>query len=271
MRRVGAAPSSLTKLGVPAFFHMFRLTPLPHSFIHHHHPVHLASMIFRIGSASFELVLLKPVLYALLSMILLFLALPLTIFGVITTVCSLGILLLRSIVVYSGLPVALITAWLSPPVVVTVQQQGWAPSSSGPGGSSLHYPAYVFHNSETSSESEENSSDIAAPHNPKVTEMTGMHQESEDAETGNWDDEALWLAVSSALQIPMDGIRERKPSLTGEATARERWAFDLTDLHRSPAQNRGRTPYAAPEDTDYFHLQPPMSPLRPTNSESDYL
>lgn len=205
-------------------------------------------MIFRIGSASFELVLLKPVLYALLSMILLFLALPLTIFGVITTVCSLGILLLRSIVVYSGLPVALITAWLSPPVVVTVQQQG-----------------------ETSSESEENSSDIAAPHNPKVTEMTGMHQESEDAETGNWDDEALWLAVSSALQIPMDGIRERKPSLTGEATARERWAFDLTDLHRSPAQNRGRTPYAAPEDTDYFHLQPPMSPLRPTNSESDYL
>jgi len=204
-------------------------------------------MIFRIGSASFELVLLKPVLYALLSMILLFLALPLTIFGVITTMCSLGILLLRSIFVYAELPVALITAWLSPPVVVTVQQQG-----------------------ESSSENDENSTDMVVHHNSKVTEMTDTHQESEeDAETGNWDDEALWLAVSSALQIPVDNIRERKPSLTGEVTARERWAFDLADLHRSPAQNRGRTPYAAPEETEYFHLQPPMSPLQPVHTESD--
>lgn len=227
-------------------------------------------MIFRIGSASFELVLLKPVLYALLSMILLFLALPLTIFGVITTMCSLGILLLRSIFVYAELPVALITAWLSPPVVVTVQQQGWATPSPATGGSSLRHPAYVFHNSESSSENDENSTDMVVHHNSKVTETTDIHQESEeDAETGNWDDEALWLAVSSALQIPVDNIRERKPSLTGEVTARERWAFDLADLHRSPAQNRGRTPYAAPEETEYFHLQPPMSPLQPIHTESE--
>lgn len=227
-----------------------------------HHTVHIARMIFRLGSASFDLVLLKPILYTLLSTVLLFLALPLTILGVITTVCSLSILLLRGLFVYSGLPVALVSAWLSPPVVVTMPQQGRRPSSSASG---VSLPIHAFDNSDSGGEEYDYAQEIAAYHNTKVTEMTNNHQESEDAE----DDNALWSAISSALQIPVDGIRERKPSLTNGATARERWAFDLVDLHRSPTQSRVRTPYAAPDSTDYFHSPPTDSPPRRTSNGPD--
>ncbi|CBX99158.1 predicted protein [Plenodomus lingam JN3] len=200
-------------------------------------------MIRRIARASFELFLLNPLLHTLLWAVLLVVALPLTIFGIFTTISSILIVLVRGVVVYWSLPFALISAWTSAPTVDTTRRVRPTPSTRfTTQATDMYAPSDVI----------------------KLTETVELG----DDET---EEEALSLDLNARLNVPINSSRQHDGKLSAELTPRERWVFDLEDLHRSPSPSRARTPYMAEEQVDYFPPQGSISPVVPRSHGSNFV
>ncbi|KAF2279423.1 uncharacterized protein EI97DRAFT_481803 [Westerdykella ornata] len=191
--------------------------------------------------------------------ILLAVSIPMMIFAVITTTVAISALTLRVSIVYFELAVALIQAYLFPPLPKPF------PEKTTKRHASPHRTRHRL-GSLTSS----TSSDTPRPpplHNKSASfvSLVGPGEVTRDYEgLGGWrmagekEDEALWAGMNSRLELPaMTPKRHHHRSLTAGSHS-PRW-------RRSPTQSRARTPCTCDEKHaagGYFSLQPSVSSTR---------
>ncbi|KZM18612.1 hypothetical protein ST47_g10218 [Ascochyta rabiei] len=81
-------------------------------------------------------------------------------------------------------------------------------------------------------------------------------------DTGNEDEEALWIGINSRLQLPAaTPDRRHQRRHTGGQSPNQRWSRSPEAFRMSPVQSRARTPNrfmgnAGPDNEDYFPIQP---------------
>ncbi|PSN71330.1 hypothetical protein BS50DRAFT_584833 [Corynespora cassiicola Philippines] len=215
-------------------------------------------------------------LYILWPPVLLLVSVPLALFAVITTAMAVSLLTVRVSIVYFELGIALVHAYLFPPL------QKPAPKQSSPRHSSSPHRA---RNRRSSMASTTSSQDTAVPQaHPRLHNKSGSFQSligtseiTRDFEgVGGWrlpgdeDEEALWMGINSRLELPaVIPKRKHQRSLTGGS---QRWSWSPEAIRMSPMQSRARTPVQmAGEERhvdDYFPPQPASS-MRPLSSASD--
>jgi hypothetical protein len=239
-------------------------------------------MLFRLGSMSIELNPWNP-LYAVAPFIIILISVPLAIFAVVTTSIALSLLAFRGFVVYTQLGTALLGAWLSPapPKPAANLHQPTSPERTSPprnrnGRSSSNGSGTSYHDAMVP---------VArlGPKSGSFTALLGGSELTRDYEgvggwrdTGNEDEEALWMGINSRLQLPADtpGRRHQRRH-TGGQSPNQRWSRSPEDFRMSPVQSRARTPnrVAANESYhihDYFPAQT-TNIARPVSAVSDPL
>jgi hypothetical protein len=218
-------------------------------------------MLFRLGKLSIELNPWNPV-YAVAPFIVVMVSIPLAISAVVTTSIALSLLAFRGFIVYTQLGSALLSAWLSPNPVRPVAQRH-QPRTSPPRSRNRR-----------SSNGNGMSPDTTVPISrlgPKSGSYTGLVGEggpTRDYEsvggwrdTGNDDEEALWMGINSRLQLPAaPTVRRHQRRHTGGQSPNQRWSLSPEAFRMSPVQSRARTPnrvIASEHDNgDYFPTQP---------------
>lgn len=231
-------------------------------------------MLFRIGKASIELNPWNP-LYAVAPFIIVVVSVPLAIFAVVTTSIALSLLAFRGFIVYTQLGTALVSAWLSPPTPKPIiphqhhhhHQTSPSDRSSPPGSRNRR---------SSSNGSGASFQEAAAPvarlgsKSGSFTALLGEAGPTRDYEgvggwrdTGNDDEEALWMGINSRLQLPaeMPGRRHQRRHTGGGQSPNTRWSHSPEAYRMSPVQSRARTPNRVVagdgyDITDYFPRQP---------------
>jgi hypothetical protein len=240
------------------------------------------TMLFHLGKVRIELNPWNP-LYAIAPFTIVMVSVPLAIFAVVTTSIALALLAFRGLVVYTQLGTALLSAWLSPtpPKPVVPQHQPPSPERTSP-------PRNRNRRS-SSNGSGTSSHDIAVPVSrlgPKSGSFTALLGEggpTRDYEgvggwrdTGNEDEEALWMGINSRLQLPAaTPSRRHQRRHTGGQSPNQRWSWSPEAFRMSPVQSRARTPNRVIanegyDNGDYFPMQP-TSLGRPISTVSDPL
>lgn len=227
-----------------------------------------SSMLFRLGRVSIELNPWNP-LYAVAPFVIVMVSVPLAIFAVITTSIALSLLAFRGFVVYTQLGTALISAWLSPKSskAVGLQLQPTPPDRSSPRRSrsrrSSSNGSGVFTQEGTTS------APYLGTKSGSFTALIGEGGLTRDYEgvggwrdTGNEDEEALWMGINSRLQLPAEipGRRHQRRHTGGQSPS-QRWSRSPEAYRMSPVQSRARTPNRVVANegydvADYFQGQP---------------
>ncbi|KAF1926891.1 uncharacterized protein M421DRAFT_422134 [Didymella exigua CBS 183.55] len=240
-----------------------------------------SKMLFRLGKVNIELNPWNP-LYAVAPFIILMVSIPLAILAVITTSIALSLLAFRGFIVYAQLGTVLLGAWLSPSPAKPVAQQHQPPSperKSQPRN----------RNRRISSNGSGTSQDTAVPTahlGPKSGSFTyllgegGLTRDYEGVggwrDTGNEDEEALWMGINSRLQLPAapTGRRHQRRHTGGQQSPNQRWSWSPEAFRMSPVQSRARTPNRVVaiecDNGDYFPAQP-KNGGRPISTASDPL
>ncbi|KAJ8112276.1 hypothetical protein OPT61_g5319 [Boeremia exigua] len=238
-------------------------------------------MLFRLGKVSLELNPWNP-LYAVAPFIIVMVSVPLAISAVVTTSIALSLLAFRGFIVYTQLGTALIGAWLSPipPKPVAVQHQHPSPERSSPPRNRNRRTS--SNGSGTSSQETVVPSSRLGPKSGSFTALFGEGGQTRDYEgvggwrdTGNEDEEALWIGINSRLQLPAaaSGRRHQRRHTGGQSPQRRTWSPEA--FRMSPVQSRSRTPnrVVASEGYDigeYFPKQPATGD-RPVSNAPDPL
>ncbi len=238
-------------------------------------------MLFRLGKVSIELNPWNP-LYAVSPFIIVLVSVPLAIFAVVTTSVALSLLAFRGFIVYAQLGTALLSAWLSPaaPKSAAAQQHHHAsPERSSPRNRNRR------NSSNGSGTSSQDTAVLTSRLGQKSGSFTGLFGEgglTRDyegvggwRETGNEDEEALWIGINSRLQLPAatSGRRHQRRHTSGQSPQRKTWSPEA--FRMSPVQSRARTPnrVSGSEGYDvgeYFPHQPATGD-RPIGNVSDPL
>lgn len=237
-------------------------------------------MLFRLRSLRIELNLWNP-LYAVAPFFIVLVSVPLTIFAVATTSIALSLLAFRGFIVYAQLGTALLGAWLSPlpPKPVTPQHQALSPERTSPPRN--RHRRCSSNGSGTSSQETRVPASRLGPKSGSFTALLGEGGLLRDYEgvggwrdTGNEDEEALWMGINSRLQLPAatPGRRHQRRHTSGQSPS-QRWSWSPEALRMSPVQSRARTPNRLVvneryENGEYFPFQP-ISNARPTSAASD--
>lgn len=227
-------------------------------------------MLLRLGKVSIELNPWNP-LYAVAPFMIVLVSVPLAICAVVTTCIALSLLAFRGFIVYTQLGTALLGAWLSPPPSkpVASQRQHQHPS---PERSS---PPRIRHRQTSSNGSGASSQDTVVDasrlgtRSGSFTALLGEGGITRDYEgvggwrdTGNDDEEALWMGINSRLQLPAaTPVRRHQRRHTGEQSPNQRRSWSPEAFRMSPVQSRARTPNwisasAGCDVGDYFPRQP---------------
>lgn len=241
------------------------------------------TMLFRIGKASIELNPWNP-LYAIAPIVIVAVSVPLAIFAVVTTSIALSLLAFRGFIVYTQLGTALISAWLSPPSSKPTSPQHPLHHHRVPSSGHSSPPSTRNHHRSSSSTSATSSQDTAVPSSRlgtksgSFTALLGEAGPTRDYEgvggwrdTGNEDEEALWMGINSRLQLPAEtpGRRHQRRHTGGQSPKHPPlWSRSPEAYRMSPVQSRARTPNrvcggAAGEGfdmADYFPRQPVVTP-----------
>lgn len=224
------------------------------------------TMLFRLGTVSIELNPWNP-LYAVAPFIIVTVSIPLAIFAVVTASIALSLLAFRGFIVYTQLGTALLGAWLSPTPTKPVAQRHQPPSpdrTSPPRN----------RNRRRSSNGSGTSQDTIVPPTrlgPKSGSFTyllgegGLTRDYEGVggwrDTGNEDEEALWMGINSRLQLPAAPTgRRHQRRHTGGQSPSQRWSWSPEAFRMSPVQSRARTPNRVIanevyDNGDYFPTQ----------------
>lgn len=223
-------------------------------------------MLFRIGKLRIELNPWNP-LYAVAPFIIVMVSVPLAIFAMVTTSIALSLLAFRGLVVYTQLGTALLGAWLSPtPLKPVAQHQPPSPERTS--------PPRTRNRRSSSNGSGTSSQDTAIPashlgqKSGSFTVLLGEGGLTRDYEgvggwrdTGNEDEEALWIGINSRLQLPAatPGRRHQRRH-TGGQSPNHRWSWSPEAFRMSPVQSRARTPNRVIanegyDNGDYFPAQ----------------
>ncbi|KAF2998805.1 hypothetical protein E8E13_001283 [Curvularia kusanoi] len=273
MRRVAAVDGHLTvsrrcrdhwrdRLGIPTPSHV---TGQASSFFHHPGGVHgnsrISKMLFRLGKVSIELNPWNP-LYAVAPFVIVMVSVPLAIFAVVTTSVALSLLAFRGFIVYAQLGTALLSAWLSPtaPKPVPLHHQLTPPDRSPPTRSRNRRRS--SNGSGTSSQDTSMPAPRLGTKSGSFTALLGEGGPTRDYEgvggwrdTGNDDEEALWMGINSRLQLPAEipGRRHQRRHTGGHSRSPEAYRM-------SPVQSRARTPIRVATSeghdiADYFPRQ----------------
>ncbi|KAF9693374.1 hypothetical protein EKO04_008572 [Ascochyta lentis] len=244
------------------------------------HPPDIHTMLFRLGSMSIELNPWNP-LYAAAPFITVLVSIPLAIFAVLTTSIALSLLAFRSFVVYTQLGTALLGAWISPvpPKPVAPQHQPRSPERTSPPRTRNGRSA--SNASGTSSRNNTVPVSRLGPKSQSFTALLGGGELTRDYEgvggwrdTGNEDEEALWMGINLRLQLPAASpARRHQRRHTGGQSPQQRWSRSPEAFRMSPVQSRARTPNRAVGSAehvngDYFLIQP-MNNTRPISTVSD--
>ncbi|KAH6629335.1 hypothetical protein C7974DRAFT_472153 [Boeremia exigua] len=224
----------------------------------------------RRGGVSISEAVLNPwnPLYAVAPFIIVTVSVPLAIFAVATTSIALSLLAFRGFIVYTQLGTALLGAWLSPTPSkpVPVQRPYLSERSSPPRNRNRRNSS---NGSGTSLQDSMVSASRLGPKSGSFTALLGEGSPTRDYEgvggwrdTGNEDEEALWMGMNSRLQLPAatSGRRHQRRH-TGGQSPTQRWSWSPEVFRMSPVQSRARTPIrvAANEGYDlseYFPRQP---------------
>lgn len=239
-------------------------------------------MLFRLGKVSIELNPWNP-LYAVAPFIIVIVSVPLAIFAVVTTSIALSLLAFRGFIVYTQLGTALLGAWLSPtpPKPAAVQHQHPSPERSSPPRS--RHRRNSNNGSGSSSQDTVVNASRLGPKSGSFSLLLGEGGLTRDYEgvggwrdTGNEDEEALWMGINSRLQLPAatPGRRHQRRH-TGEQSPSQRWTWSPEAFRMSPVQSRARTPNriaanAGYDIGEYFPRQP-SAVDRPISTVSDPL
>ena len=194
---------------------------------------------------------------------------PLAIFAVVTTSIALSLLAFRGFIVYTQLGTALLGAWLSPtpPKPVAILHQPLSPERSTP--SHNRNRRSNSNGSGTSSQDTTVPASRLGPKSGSFTALLGEGGPTRDYEgvggwrdTGNEDEEALWMGINSRLQLPA-AIPDRRHQRrhTGGQSPNQRWSRSPETFRMSPVQSRARTPNRVVsneryDNGDYFPRQP---------------
>lgn len=216
-------------------------------------------------------------LYLLGPPLLLLVSIPLAIIALLTTSIAIGILAVRVSIVYFELGIALVHAYLFPPV------QKPAPKQLSPRHTSPHRARHR----RSSTASTTSSQDTAIPPNPprlhnksgSFVSLIGTSEITRDFEgVGGWrvsggdDEEALWMGMNARLELPAAlPKRKHQRSLTGGSQT-QRWSWSPEAMRMSPMQSRARTPVHGDEKhalEDYFPPQPGSAAMRPLSRGSE--
>lgn len=239
-------------------------------------------MLLQMGSLHVEFNMWNP-LYAIAPLVLLLVSVPLAGFAIVTTSLAITLLSFRALVVYFQLGIALVGAWLSPPLPKSSSRLSYSPSTPSPQRSS---PVRQRRRRSSNGSNASQDTAVSATHarlhkkSGSLITLIGTSDMTRDFEgVGGWrvagdeDEEALWMGINSRLQLPADvPIRRHKRSLTGGATPTQRWNWSPEAHRMNPIQSRARTParFSIDDDAGYFPPQP-MSTIRPMSSSSDLL
>jgi hypothetical protein len=202
------------------------------------------------------------------------------IFAVVTTSIALSLLAFRGFVVYAQLGTALFGAWLSPISAKPVAQrlQPPSPERSSP-------PRSRNRRTSVSTGSSQDTNVPTSRLGSKSGSFTGLLGEgglTRDYEgvggwrdTGNEDEEALWMGINSRLQLPAAPTgRRHERRHTGGQSPNQRWSWSPEAFRISPVQSRARTPNRVLgngyDNGEYFPT-PPANGGRPTSTASDPL
>lgn len=239
-------------------------------------------MLFRFGSVSIELNPWNP-LYAVAPFVIVSVSVPLAIFAVVTTSIALSLLAFRAFIVYTQLGTALLGAWLSPAPQKPVAPQHQPPSPERTSPPRNRNRRSSSNGSGTSSQDTTLPVPRLGPKSGSFTALLGGSEFARDyegvggwRETGNEEEEALWMGINSRLQLPAASPgRRHQRRHTGGQTPNQRWSWSPEAFRMSPVQSRARTPNRATANEgygsgDYFPTQP-SSQARPTSSASDPL
>lgn len=242
-------------------------------------PSKTLTMLFRLGKVSIELNPWNP-LYAVAPFVIVLASIPLAMIAVVTTSIALSLLAFRGFLVYTQLGTALLSAWLSPTRAKFVAQHHQPPSPKRTS------PPHNRHRRSSSSSSGISQDTIGPPAhiNPKsgsFTSVLGERGITRDYEgvggwrdTGDEDEEALWMGINSRLQLPAASTdRRHQRRHTGGQSPSQRWSWSPEAFRMSPVQSRARTPnrVIANEiyyDGDYFPTQS-ANDGRPISTASD--
>ncbi|KAH7343116.1 hypothetical protein BKA66DRAFT_448242 [Pyrenochaeta sp. MPI-SDFR-AT-0127] len=240
-------------------------------------------MLLRMGSLSVEFNVWNP-LYAFAPFVLLLVSIPLAGFAIVTTSLAVTLLSFRALVVYFQLGVALVSAWLSPPLPKSSSRPSDSQSTASPQRSS---PTRSRRRRSSNGSTASQDTAVPAANNSRLSKksgslitLIGTSDMTRDFEgVGGWrvagdeDEEALWMGLNSRLQLPADvPIRQHKRSLTSGAIPSQRWNWSPEALRMSPVQSRARTPirFSIEDEAGYFPPQS-MTSIRPMSSSSDPL
>lgn len=234
-------------------------------------------MLFRLGKVSIELNPWNP-LYAVAPFIIVMVSIPLAVFAVATTTIALSLLAFRGFIVYTQLGTALLSAWMSPtpPKPVALQHQPPSPErTSPPRNRNSRRGSGSYTQTATTPASQ------LGPRSGSFTALLSEGGPTRDYEgvggwrdTGNEDEEALWMGINSRLQLPA-AIPDRRHQRrhTGGLSPNSRWSWSPEAFRMSPVQSRARTPNRVLsnegfDNGDYFPMQATNNG-RPISTASD--
>jgi hypothetical protein len=229
--------------------------------------------------------------------LLLLISFPLAIFAAITTSVAFGVLLIRVLIVYFELGIALVQSWLfarasSPQLPLRPRYSPRSPSRTSP---SRHRTrgSSVGSNASSQTETAVTLTQRRPSKSVSAASFAGTGDENRDFEgVGGWrlssgdgDDDALWIGMNSRLELPAvpTDTRRHHRSLTagsgiGAAPSagvvqgqEQRWSWSPEGLRMSPMLGRmardGRDAVQTSGDAEeYFPVQPH---LRSTNLAID--
>lgn len=237
-------------------------------------------MLFRFGSISIELNPWNP-LYAIAPFVIVSVSVPLVVFAVVTTSIALSLLAFRGFVVYAQLGTALLGAWLSPEAPKPAPQR----RAISAGRMSPPRNRHRRNSSNGSGTSQDTTIPGAGlgPKSGSFTALLGGSEVTRDYEgvggwrdTGNEDEEALWMGMNSRLELPavIPGRRHQRRHTGGQSPS-QRWSWSPEAFRMSPVQSRARTPNRvtaseAYDNADYFPAQL-TNHVRPISTASDPL
>lgn len=239
-------------------------------------------MLFRLGKLSIELNFWNP-LYAVAPFIIVIVSVPMAIFAGVTTSIALSLLAFRGFIVYAQLGTALLGAWLSPTPTkpVAVQRQHPTPERSSPPRNRNR--RYSNHGDGSTPQDTIIPTSRLGPKSGSFSALLGEGGLARDYEgvggwrdTGNEDEEALWMGINSRLQLPAEipGRRHQRRH-TGEQSPSQRWTWSPEAFRMSPVQSRSRTPIRPAANVGYdigeYFPRQPVAGDRPISTASDPL
>jgi hypothetical protein len=183
-------------------------------------------------------------------------SIPLAFFATLTTTFAFTVLLLRVLVVYVELALAIIPFYLLG--IASPKPSLERPRSSA----SFHTPVPSGRRKRrSSSNSTESLTPIVSDANLGLSQSIGPQRDFEGV--GGWrldapsEDDFLWTSFNSRLELPADHVRRHRRSLTsGSQRFREDGSNSPENRMHSPNTSRARTPPSNSAPEQYFPTMP---------------